>query len=284
MDLVVKYARDNNADLAIANDPDADRLAVAARDSNGEYQMLRGDQIGALLGWDRLKYARAHKAHVAVATTIVSSQLLGEMADSMDATYFETLTGFKWIANAALANPNVTFAFGYEEALGYTVGELVRDKDGVSAAVMFCEMAAALKVAGKTVLDELDSIYREFGVYLTGQHALKYTADDTVLRGLTDRLRAAPPTSVGGLAVLSYTDLRTGVRRTATGTEAVDLPKSDVLIFRLEKGARIIVRPSGTEPKIKFYYEVRQAVDGDLKSAKDEAQLQLDRLMSAPLD
>jgi phosphomannomutase len=284
MDLVVKYAGDYHADLAIANDPDADRLAVAARDSSGEYQMLRGDQIGTLLGWDRLKHARANSAHVAVATTIVSSQLLGEMADSMDATYFETLTGFKWIANAALANPEVTFAFGYEEALGYTVGELVRDKDGVSAAVMFCEMAAALKLAGKTVLDELDAIYREFGVYLTGQRSLNYAPDDTVLRGLTDRLRAAPPKSVGGLAVLSYTDLRTGIRRTATGTETVDLPKSDVLIFRLEQGARIIVRPSGTEPKIKFYYEVRQAVDGDLNDAKADAQRQLDVLMEAPLD
>ena len=284
MDMVLACAKAHGADLAIANDPDADRLAVAAKDANGVFHMLRGDQIGALMGWDRLKHATDQQQHVAVATTIVSSQLLGVMAEDVGATYFETLTGFKWIANASLGRPDVPFAFGYEEALGYTVGELVRDKDGVSAAVMFCEMAAALKQSGATVLDELDAIYTRFGVFMTGQRSFTYTADDTDLRQMTSRLREAQPRVVAGKTVVSTSDLRSGTKTTGTKVEKLDLPESDVLIFRLEGGARIIVRPSGTEPKIKVYYEVRQPVDGDLEASKIAAKSQLEALMEAPIE
>lgn len=283
MDLVLALATAHQADLAIANDPDADRLAVAARNTNGDYTMLTGDQIGILLGWDRLQHARANAQHVAVATTIVSSQLLGLMAQAQGATYFETLTGFKWIANASLDHPDVPFVFGYEEALGYTVGELVRDKDGVGAAVMFCEMAAALKTQGKTVLDQLDEIYTQFGVFLTGQTSLTYGPDDTVLRGLTDRLRTQRPSHIGDQKVVSFADLEAGLRIDQNGEQQLNLPKSDVLIFKLEDGSRVIVRPSGTEPKIKIYYEVRQPVEGTLDQAKSQASQRLAALKAAQL-
>lgn len=278
MDLVVALATRIGAHLAVASDPDADRLAVAVRREDGTFQMLRGDQVGVLFGYDVLQ----NQPGAAVATTIVSSQLLGVMARSKNAPYYETLTGFKWIANKALANPTTPFAFGYEEALGYTLGELVRDKDGVSAAVLFCEMVASWMDEGRTVLQQIEKIEREFGIFLTGQRSINYSPENTVLKALNSRLRAAMPTMVAGRKVESVTDLQSGTRTYADGrVEAIDLPKSDVLTFWLEGAARIVVRPSGTEPKIKCYYEVRQVVGDDYAASQAEASAQLEALIAA---
>lgn len=279
MDEVLALAQKVEAPLALANDPDADRLAVAVRDPSGAYQMLSGNQIGVLLGADQL--ARG-KGKLAVATTIVSSRMLGRMAAKAGATYFETLTGFKWIANGALEreaqDPELRFVFGYEEALGYTIGTLVRDKDGVSSLVAFAEMAAALHQQGKSVLHRLEELYREHGLFLTGQRTL---ALDPHAKGpsLGNKLRAQPPTTIAGRAVTSVTDFITGFRTAGGQQTKVELPASDVVMFDLEDDSRVIIRPSGTEPKIKCYYEVVGEVSADFAAAQRETQQRLETLM-----
>ncbi|MBI3179017.1 MAG: phospho-sugar mutase, partial [Deltaproteobacteria bacterium] len=281
MDMVLTLAREQRAALACANDPDADRLAVAVRTPAGDYRQLTGDQVGALLAHVLLASAPPRSA---VATTVVSSRLLSVMARSRGVGYFETLTGFKWIANAALARQakGERFLFGYEEALGYTIGDLVRDKDGISALVLFAELAADCAAQGETVLDRLEAIYREHGLYLTAQESLALAAHR---RGPTigERLRARPPESVGGRAVLGWTDLVAGRRVHAGRTEPVDLPPSDVLIYELDGGARVVVRPSGTEPKLKCYYEVREtlAARESFAAGETRARVQLLSLMQA---
>lgn len=283
LDLAKALATKHDADIILANDPDADRLAVAVRRAPGDYLVLTGDQTGALLGSDRISFASDIEGPTAVATTIVSSQLLEALANARGVSYFETLTGFKWIANGALDRPDTTFLFGYEEAIGFTLGELVRDKDGVSALVGLADLAASLKARGETLLDMLESLYREFGVYLTAQKSLPLGVDGISV-GLVDELRADVPTSIHGLSVLAYEDLSTGVRLLSDGTqETIDLPKSNVLVYRLETGARVIVRPSGTEPKLKCYYEVRTSFDAEstLAQAQAKASEALTALMTA---
>ncbi|HEY5920967.1 MAG TPA: phospho-sugar mutase [Kofleriaceae bacterium] len=250
MDRVLDLARRSNADLVLANDPDADRLCVAVPD-DGSYRVLTGDQVGALLADYLLEVTPKDKRMVA--TTIVSSQLLSFLAQQTGADYRETLTGFKWIGNAAMDYEKETggrFVLGYEEALGYSVGPLVRDKDGVSACVIFAELVAWNRARGKTVLDHLDDIYRRVGLFVTEQVSLTKPGADGIaeIRAAMMRFRAAPPTEIAGFAVEQVIDLATGEG---------GLPPSDVLVFKLAGGRRIIMRPSGTEPKLKSYYEVR---------------------------
>lgn len=264
MDAALALAAENSADLVIANDPDADRLAIALPDG-GSYRMLSGDQIGVLLA-DYL-LSEGPQDDRLVATTIVSSSLLEKMAAATGVAYRETLTGFKWIANTALAHKaehGSRFVMGYEEALGYTVGEVVRDKDGVSAALVFAEMTAWAKGRGETVADRLDAIYRRHGVFLTMQKSLVMPGAEGMdtIRSLMQRLRDESPASIAGRAVVTRHDLLAG---------ALDLPRSNVLIFRLENDGRVIMRPSGTEPKLKSYYEVREMVaDGEPVAAAME--------------
>ncbi len=280
MDKVVALATEKEAELAIAADPDADRLAVAARREDGTFEALSGDQIGALLG----HYLLSADSDVSVATTIVSSQLLEVMARDFGATYFETLTGFKWIANGAIErrhSQGIRFAFGYEEAIGYTIGELVRDKDGVSAARIFCEMAAGLRRHGMSVLERLEEIYREYGLYLTAQRSLRFGPEDEALANLTSTLREDLPESIAGHPIIGVVDLERQRRmRDGSWFEWNELPVSDVLTFYLEGGARVIVRPSGTEPKIKCYYEIRHEIDGSFDDAMQEAEKALRDLVT----
>lgn len=258
MDRVLALAASTGAELVLANDPDADRLAVAIPEGTG-YRMLTGDQVGLLLA-DYLLEEGPEDDRM-VSTTIVSSQLLGEMARARGVYYQPALTGFKWIANAGLARAashGTRFVMGYEEALGYTVGELVRDKDGVSAAVLFAELAAVAKARGQTVADRLDSIYRRFGLYLTEQVSLTRPGAGGIaeIAAAMAAVRAQPPREVGGHPVTELHDLDKG---------ALGLPPGNVLIFFLDGGRRIIMRPSGTEPKLKCYYEVREPVaEGEL--------------------
>jgi phosphomannomutase len=252
MDRVVALATRVGADVVLANDPDADRLAVAARDGSS-YRMLTGDQVGAILA-DYLLAAGSGRRMVA--TTVVSSQLLGYLAASYGADYRETLTGFKWIGNAAIDWKRDTgghFVMGYEEALGYSVGELVRDKDGVSAALLLAELAAWCQTRDKTLLDYLDDVYRKVGLFVTEQVSLTRPGADGLasIRASMVRFRGVPPTRIGAHDVTEIVDLSLG-----TG----GLPKSDVLVYRLAGGRRVIMRPSGTEPKLKSYYEVRVEV------------------------
>ncbi|WP_434361593.1 phospho-sugar mutase [Parasalinivibrio latis] len=254
MDLVIAEATRNDCEIAIANDPDADRMAAAARKRDGSYQLLTGDQVGVLLA-DYLMGLKAGNPCL-VGATIVSSSMLGKMANANAAQYYETLTGFKWLTNVAMNKESVElpFLFAYEEALGYTIGTAVRDKDGLSALVIFAQMTAQLAARGLTVWDQLSELYRKHGFYFTAQQNIALTPDTP---NIGEALRRNPPQTIAGHKVLSMDDLKDGVRHFADGsTEDIALPPSDVLTFRLEKGARIVVRPSGTEPKIKCYYEV----------------------------
>ncbi|NOH64854.1 phospho-sugar mutase [Vibrio sp. RE88] len=280
MDMVVALAKANNADIACANDPDADRFAVAARRPDGEYQMLTGDQVGSLFGNYLLSHTDATQQ--LIGNTIVSSTLLKKIALSHGAEYYQTLTGFKWLTNIAMQKETAEkqFLFAYEEALGYTVGNKVWDKDGLSALVAFSQLTAELKSQGKTVWDQLESIYREHGMYINAQHS---TALDPKAPPVGDKLRAAQPSQIAGRKVEVIEDLKSSTRTFADGkTESIDLPASDVLIYHLSGGARVIVRPSGTEPKLKCYYEVVEAFDAadSFSVAEEKAELALDMLIS----
>ncbi len=258
MDLVLALGARIGADLVIALDPDADRCgaAVGAR-------VLRGDEIGALLADHVLRHRPGP-----VATTLVSSELLGVMAAARDVPYTETLTGFKWIVRA-----DDELAFGYEEALGYSVAPwLVRDKDGISAALLLAERAAELKAEGRTLLDRLDDLAREFGLHRTDQLAIR-VEDPREIAAATARLRAAPPATLGGLRVAEVRDLQDG---------AGDRPPADILVLRLERGVRVVVRPSGTEPKLKAYLEALEPVtDGDVCAARERAAATLEAVSGA---
>ncbi|MBK8251155.1 MAG: phospho-sugar mutase [Polyangiaceae bacterium] len=287
LDLSYALAKKTGADLILANDPDVDRLAVAVKNASGEFVQLSGNQVGTLLGHYLLTQGK--KGDRIALASIVSSPQLGGIARALGVRYEETLTGFKWIANRAMEIEKETgahFVFGYEEALGYTVGPLVRDKDGIGAAVVFAELAAVRRSEGKTLLDALDDIAREFGLYVSGQKSITMPGADGIaaIKQLMVSLRGKTATELGGLAVESTADLSTGVRKNKDGsTEKLSLPPSDVLVYALEGGSRIIARPSGTEPKIKFYFDVREEMrTGELpKDAEGRAKAKMNELMAA---
>jgi phosphomannomutase len=276
MDRVLGLAAQVGAELVLANDPDADRLAVALPGPDG-YRMLTGDQVGVLLA-DYLLTVTAPDRRL-VACSLVSSQQLRYVADHHGAEHLETLTGFKWIANQAMAWQARTggrFVMGYEEALGYTVGELVRDKDGVSAALLVAEMAAWNRAQGRSLADHLDDLSRRVGLFLTEQVSITAAGADgmAALRATMHRFRTEPPAHVGDHPIVEAIDLAAG---------AGGLPPSDVLVYRLAGGRRIIMRPSGTEPKLKSYYEVRVdvAASEPLAAARARGAAQLADLRDA---
>jgi phosphomannomutase len=267
LDLAIADARSVGAGLVLASDPDGDRLAVAVPgrgSTDGGWRQLTGDQLGALLGAFLLKNARpapggAPEEGLLVATTIVSSSLLSKIAAAAGARYAETLTGFKWISRAGDPMPGTRFVFGYEEAIGYMAGQTVRDKDGIGAALAVLAMATAAGTAGRTLLGEYDTLEHRHGVHLTAQLSLRAPDTGAVMRRLRDR----PPADLSGLPVLSITDyaLPHDPDGSVPGGPQTRLPASDVLRFILA-GARVLIRPSGTEPKIKAYLEVVEPVTG----------------------
>ncbi len=278
MDLSFALARKLSAELVLANDPDADRLAVAIPDPSSPtgYMQLTGNQVGVLLGHHVLS-RDPDPATAVLLASLVSSPMLGVVARSMGAHYEETLTGFKWIANRAIAleaDGKSRFLFGYEEALGYTVGRLVRDKDGVSAALAFAELASELSALGTSVKDRLEVLYRKYGLFVSTQVNLtrKGQAGAREIAAMMDALRKNPPSSIGGVAVAAFSDVEAGTRVAAGKTEELPLPPSNVLVFELEGGSRVIARPSGTEPKVKFYVDVREPMTAGETLAQAEAR------------
>jgi phosphomannomutase len=266
MDLAFALARETGAALVLANDPDADRLAVAVPSHARAWRQLTGNEVGVLLGHYLLTEKPSPKPR-AVVTSIVSSPLLGRIAASLGARCEETLTGFKWIANRAmeLEHEGYEVVLGYEEALGYCVGDAVRDKDGISAAALVAEMTAVLRERGRTLEDELDAIAQRWGVYASGQ--VNVTASAASLAAMMDRLRGAPPAQWGGdpvVALVDYASRAPAGEDVGVGAGVLrarpDLPPSNVLAFHLASGSRVIARPSGTEPKAKFYFDVREGV------------------------
>jgi len=285
MDLVLALAEKRSADVVMANDPDADRLAVAVRDRSGAYVQLTGNEVGALLGHYLLDQGPAGDGRVVI-NTIVSSPMLGAIAEQHGARWEQTLTGFKWIANRAMElnkKGEARFVFGYEEALGYTVGRLVRDKDGIGTAVVFADMAAWCKSRERTLLDELESAWRRYGMYLSRQISEVHPGVEGARKigGIMEKVRGAPPTSIGGHEVLARMDILTAERVTKDGaTSAIELPKGNVLAYELAGGHRVMLRPSGTEPKIKYYFDVRVDMqDGEtVDAAKARGEALLDAL------
>ncbi|HJF50893.1 MAG TPA: phospho-sugar mutase [Brachybacterium paraconglomeratum] len=246
IDLALELARTLEADVVIANDPDADRCAAAVLDPHlGDWRMLTGDELGVLLG-DHL--IRRHGCAGTIANSVVSSRWLGRIAQAAGLEAATTLTGFKWIARA----PGI--AFGYEEAIGYCVlPQVVRDKDGLSAALMVAEMAALARAEGTTLVGRLDELAREHGLFATSQLSLRVTelSERDVMMA---RLRAEPPAALAGAEVTTVQDLAEG------SAETTGLPATDGVLLVTADDARVIVRPSGTEPKLKCYIEVREEV------------------------
>ncbi|MBI5513611.1 MAG: phospho-sugar mutase [Deltaproteobacteria bacterium] len=266
LDLALALARASEADVVLANDPDADRLAVALR-HDGAWRQLSGNEVGVLLGHHLLTRSPGGGAERLVLTTIVSSPMLGVIARSLGVRYEETLTGFKWIANRAMEleqSNGARFVFGYEEALGYTAGTLVRDKDGVSTARLMVELVGRLKAQGRTLVDQLEALYRQYGYWVSQQHSVTLTGGDGMRRSADTMagLRRRPPRSIGGSRVHAVRDYLRGVRTDMNEkTEKLSLPSSDVLSFELSGGSRVILRPSGTEPKLKYYFDLCEPLD-----------------------
>ena len=252
IDLALKKARDFGADLVIANDPDADRCAAAVNDPKFGWRMLRGDELGIIFGeW----IARTH-SHGSFANSIVSSSALSKVAAHYSIDFKEVLTGFKWIAKVE------DLAFGYEEAIGYAVdSETVNDKDGISAALLLAHIASELRAQGLTLLDLLDQVWARHGFHGTEQISIR-VADMSRITQLLAGIRKNPPTHIAGRAVLSIDDL----------AEPKDgLPPTDGLRLWIDGGIRMIVRPSGTEAKMKCYLEV-------ISKDAESSQILLDQL------
>ena len=288
MDLTRELAEQLGADLAIANDPDADRLAVMARDSEGKLCALTGNEVGVLLGHYLLTHSTAGGGRPLVITTIVSSRQLGDIARRLGARFEETLTGFKWIANRALQlekEERVRFVFGYEEALGYTAGTLVRDKDGVGAAVVFSDLACWCRSRGLTPADYLERIHREFGLYVSSQKSFTFPGPQgaAAIAAIMEAFRRDPPARIGGLAVQAVMDYGTGQALVAGRSRALQLPSSNVIAYELDGGSRVTLRPSGTEPKIKCYFELKENLnEGEpVSQARRRADEKLRRLEGA---
>ena len=261
LDLAIEVAKKHNAEFIIANDPDADRLAVALPDAAGNWKPLHGNVIGCYLGWYLAKQYHAQGKKGVLACSLVSSPALAEIAKKYGFDSEETLTGFKYIGKVN------GLLFGFEEALGYLVDpDKVRDKDGISAAIVFLDLVRSLKKEGKTLADYAADFTKEFGAYVSGQISIR-VSDLSEIGKLMSVLRNNPPAEVGGFKVATFLD------HTKTDRQ------SDILVFVLENGSRLIARPSGTEPKIKFYLDARGT---DPKNA-DEVLAQFDESVRALL-
>jgi len=272
IDLALRDARAAGADLVLANDPDADRLAVAVpwEGAPGGWRMLTGDEVGALLA-DELLGGAPGPEHRLLVTTVVSSTLLERQAAAAGARFARTLTGFKWIMHARASG--AAFLFGYEQALGYGVTDRVRDKDGISAALAMAAIAARARAEGSSVRARLDALAERFGLHATAERALALDGvgggadgdsdgDDPDDGGIDageaiDRLLAVPPRELAGRAVTAVDDLSTGTRRAPDGAVgSLGLPPSTGVIVHAGEDVRLAVRPSGTEPKLKLYLQV----------------------------
>ena len=269
LDLALDAARETGADLVVASDPDGDRLALAVPDpaTPGGWRTLTGDQTGALLGsylLDRTADQPDPGARLVV-STVVSGTLLARIAEAAGAQYVRTLTGFKWIVRGGAGHPGTRYLFGYEEALGYAVGDVVRDKDGIGAALAALGLAAAARAAGGSLLSTYDALETAHGVHLTRQVTLPTAEPGPVMAGL----RARPPAALGGQPVLASADLSAG---------PAGLPPADLLRYELD-GARVVIRPSGTEPKIKAYLEVSEPPGRPLAQARASAAARMTPLI-----
>jgi phosphomannomutase len=293
LDLAQQTANARGARLILANDPDADRLAVAVPWGSG-WRQLTGNEVGLLLAADLLEYGSQDGERL-VAASIVSSPLLARIAEELGAECVWTLTGFKWIANAALAfesgSPGGRFILGFEEALGYSAGSVVRDKDGLSAALLLLDLAGWCEARGSSLSAHLEGLYRRFGLAGSCQRSVKVKGADFLARmaQMMEALRSAGAAELGGRSVVTFHDLKTGRSVDGNGhpIAGLGLPSSDVLVYELgtlgeEQILRVIVRPSGTEPKVKVYVDRVVAIGSETPLAS--AQSESEALMGAIAD
>lgn len=290
LDLALAEADRVNADLVLANDPDGDRLAVAVRDPGehdgdgpGPWRRLTGDEVGCLLGEYLL--ARDGGSGAVVATTVVSSRLLARIAADYGAEHVETLTGFKWLAPEAdrAAARGKVLRLAYEQALGFMVTPQVRDKDGIAAAVAVADLAADAAARGSSLPAELDRLARRHGLHHTGEHTRPLGEDDDAVAVFAS-LRAALPEAIGGSDVVAVHDHAAGQRRAADGTaRPLATPRAELVGVELADGSRVQARPSGTEPLVKCYAEVIEAVDDaePVAAARSRADRRLRELLAA---
>ena len=280
--LAIEKAKKVNADVVLATDPDADRVGIAVKDENGGFVLLNGNQTAALLTyylltrWNELGKLSGKEY---IVKTIVTTELLFDMANKYNVEKFDVLTGFKFIADKILNNPEMTFIGGGEESYGFLIGDFVRDKDANSACFMIAEIAAWAAEQNKTLYQILKEIYKEFGFYKEGLLSLtkKGISGSEEIKNMMFRFRNDTPKEILGSKIIEIKDYKTSIcKNVISGTETViDLPKSDVLQFFTEDGTKISIRPSGTEPKIKFYFGIKaklndiadfEVVDSDLNN------------------
>lgn len=278
--MAVNLAEDKKADLVIGTDPDADRLGIVIKDSNQEWYYLNGNQIMVVLTEYLLSKKQAKnelsKKHF-IASTIVSTPMIEKIAAAYQVQLKKCLTGFKWIAKLIEDHPELEFIGGGEESYGFLVGSQVRDKDAVSASLLMCELASELQSQGKTVYDYLMECYIKYGIFYERLHSLtkegKKGAQE--IKAMMNQFRINPPKSIGLIPVKSVSDYLNSTRTELLSSQnhKIDLPKADVLLFHLEDGSQIALRPSGTEPKIKFYFSVQEGVKEQLPWKKQQEKL-----------
>ncbi len=287
LSMAVNQAKATNADLVMATDPDADRVGIAARNSDGEWQLLNGNQTATLIFWymlDAWKKAGRITGNEMIVTTIVTTDLLNKMAPAYGVEAFDTLTGFKYIAGIMREyEGRKKFIVGGEESYGYLVGDQVRDKDAVISCAIIAELMAYAKDNKLTLFDLLTEIYKQFGFYLEGLISItkKGKTGAEEIQEMMSRLRKNPPQTIAGSPTVQMMDYKTGFTRDLrTGTEMpINMEKSNVLQFVTEDGTKVSARPSGTEPKIKFYFSVNAPLQNAAEYKAVEARLK-DKIQS----
>ncbi|AWI11247.1 phosphoglucomutase [Caldibacillus thermoamylovorans] len=266
-ELAIKYGKEIDADILLGTDPDSDRLGVAVKNAEGEYQVLTGNQTGAIM----LHYLLSQKAEKGllpengiVLKTIVTSEIGRAIAESFGIPTFDTLTGFKFIGEKIKEYEKTgkhTFLFGYEESYGYLIGDFVRDKDAVQAAIFAAEVAAFYKAQGKSLYDALMEIFEKYGYYKEALSSLTLKGKDGAeqIANILEEFRSNPPKEIAGIRVTAVEDYKASIRKQLSNGKLnpISLPKSNVLKYFLEDGSWFCVRPSGTEPKCKFYFAVK---------------------------
>ena len=285
MSLGLKQAEETNADILLGTDPDADRVAVGVKNNHGKWVLLNGNQAAVLL----FNYLISSRKELGldnpndfVCKTIVTSDMIDAFAADHDITCMNVLTGFKWIAEKIRENEGkLNFVCGGEESYGYLIGDQSRDKDAVSAVALICEMAAVAKEKGRTLFQELIALSQRYGLYRERLKSItrKGMKGSEEIAAMMEGFRKDPPKQLNGVEVIKVADYQLGVEKKLSGgeTQEIDLPKSNVLQFFLSDGSKVSARPSGTEPKIKFYFSVNttleEAKDFDAKEAELEKRI-----------
>lgn len=276
LEMALKQAEDEGADMVIGTDPDSDRLGIAVRDDEGKLVLLNGNQAMVLKTHfllEQWKQQGKLNGKQFVASTIVSTPMVRKIAEDFGVIYMEGLTGFKWIAKMVKDYPELSLIGGGEESFGYMVGDFVRDKDAITSSLLACEIGAQMKAKGSSMYAYLQKLYKKYGYYQESLTSLvkkgKQGAEE--IQTMMKHLRETPPAKLGGSDVIRMEDyqISTAKNLLTKETETLDIPKSNVLIFYTEEGGKIAARPSGTEPKIKFYISVNGADPSRLEAKID---------------